>query len=255
MTSYTWLSASRTDPGLVRKENEDAVLERPEAELWAVADGMGGHTAGHVASRAIVDRLAELPANPVLSRFVTDVETALLGVNVHLRNLGKTSVSSTIGSTVVALMLHGNHGVCMWAGDSRAYRLRDGELIQLTQDHALVEELIESGYLDRDQASLHPQANLITRAVGAHETLKLDLEIFELHDGDMFILCSDGLDKEVSKADIAEVANECLRGRIAAPAAEALVGLALARGARDNVTVSSVTIHNEPVSSGDDFLG
>ena len=248
VTTYNWTSASRTDAGSVRDRNEDAVLDRPDVGLWAVADGMGGHIRGDLASRAIVDRLAALHAPRTLSQFVTAVEIGLLEVNANLRKLAESSLPRTIGSTVVTLMLRGDYGVCMWAGDSRAYRLRKGELVQLTQDHALVEDLVENGFLDRSQADSHPQAHLVTRAVGASNALELDLEIFDVRERDMFILCSDGLNKTLSYEDIAALACDCLAGRVTQPPAEALIERALARGARDNVTVSAVII-NEPTAS------
>ena len=232
----------------MRDRNEDAVLDRPDVGLWAVADGMGGHIRGDLASQAIVDQLATLQAPRTLSQFVTAVEIELLEVNANLRKLAESSLPRTIGSTVVTLMLRGDYGVCMWAGDSRAYRLRNGELVQLTQDHALVEDLVQSGYLDRSQADSHPQAHLVTRAVGASDALELDLEIFDVRERDMFILCSDGLNKTLAYEDIAALARDCLAGRVTQPPAEALIERALARGARDNVTVSAVII-DEPTAN------
>lgn len=243
LSPFRWTSDSRTDPGLVRTHNEDAVIDRPDIGLWAVADGMGGHSAGAVASAAIVERLAGIQPQASLSQFVTAVEAAILEVNAHLRDLGRKHVRRTIGSTVAVLILFGAHGACLWAGDSRIYRLRSGKLIQLSQDHALVEDLVEQGFIARESAALHPQANLVTRAVGATDDLKVDMEIFELADHDIFLLSSDGLDKEVSEEDIAGVTEECIRGTNHAPVSEALVDLALSRGARDNVTVASVFIH------------
>lgn len=244
MSAFSWTSHARTDPGLVRGHNEDAFLERPEAGLWAVADGMGGHSAGDVASRAIVERLAGITPPDSLSQYVTVVESALLEVNARLRELGQRPVKRTVGSTVVALLIRGSHAVALWAGDSRIYRYRNGELIQVSQDHAFVEDLIERGYIDRENAAAHPQSNLVTRAVGAVDDLKLDVEIVELRDGDVFILCSDGLDKEVSEEDIAAVIAQASPGD-AAPLSDALVDLALSRGARDNVTVASVIVRSD----------
>jgi len=236
-----WSSSSRTDVGMVRQHNEDACLDRPEAGLWAVADGMGGHSAGDVASAMIVQRLQALdPAQP-LSRLVEQAEAILEAVNAELLQLASTREAATIGSTVVALIAHGAHAVCLWAGDSRAYRLRDGVLEQVTQDHALVADLVDRGVLSAEQAANHPQSNLVTRAVGAADTLKLDLEIMRLRPGDRFILCSDGLDKELRHDEIREV---LARGG-GAGAADALVELALSRGSRDNVTVVAVQIDGE----------
>ena len=247
-----WSSSSRTDVGMVRQHNEDACLDRPEAGLWAVADGMGGHSAGDIASAMIVQRLQALDAAQPLSRLVEQAEAILEAVNAELRQLATTREAATIGSTVVALIAHGAHAVCLWAGDSRAYRLREGVLEQVTQDHALVADLVDRGVLSAEQAANHPQSNLVTRAVGAGEMLKLDLEIMRLRPGDRFILCSDGLDKELRHEEI----RELLARNGGAGAADALVELALSRGSRDNVTVVAVQIDGEEpdATAGEDEL-
>ncbi len=226
---------------MVRQINEDACLDRPDAGLWVVADGMGGHTAGDTASTMIVDTLAAMNPPAALGELIDEIEDRLLAVNDSLRAMAATREAQTIGSTVAALIASGRLGVCAWAGDSRIYRCRDGGIEQVTQDHALVEELVERGVLTRDQAVGHPQGNLVTRAVGAAEQLWLDLEILELRDGDTFILCSDGLDKELTAEEIAEVvARDNDR-----PVSEVLVDIALSRGCRDNITVIAVDIERQ----------
>jgi len=241
-----WSSSSRTDVGMVRELNEDALLDRSAVGLWVVADGMGGHTAGDVASRMICDRLAEIDAPASLSGMVDAVEGRLMEVNSALREMASRGERQTIGSTVVALLAHGRHAVCLWAGDSRAYRLRKQRLERISEDHALVQELVAKGVLTPEQAAAHPQANLVTRAVGAGDLLHVDAEIVELQAGDRFLLCSDGLDKEVSEAEIAGVLGQREGGN----ASEALVDLALARGSRDNVSV--VAVEFEPVAGTTD---
>jgi len=233
-----WSSSSRSDVGMVRELNEDAVLDRSAAGLWVVADGMGGHTAGDVASQMIRDRLAEIESPGSLSVLVDAVEGRLMEVNTTLRDMASRGEHQTIGSTVVALLAHGSHAVCLWAGDSRAYRLRDQRLEQVSEDHALVQELMAKGVLSPEQAANHPQANLVTRAVGAGDQLYVDAEIVELRAGDRFLLCSDGLDKELSEAEIGEL----LGSREGINTSEALVNLALERGSRDNVSVVTVDI-------------
>ena len=251
----SWSSSSRTDVGMVRDINEDAYLDRPDLGLWAVADGMGGHTAGDVASGMICEALNAVTPPAALSKFLEEVETRLLRVNDKLRAIAKGNESQTIGSTVAALIARDRHAVCVWAGDSRIYRCRGGQIVQITQDHALVEELVEKGILTRLQASTHPQGNLVTRAIGATDTLKLDLEIVELQPGDVFILCSDGLDKEVNPSEMLEIAGRQNERSLS----DTLVDLALSRGSRDNVTVVTVEISGKSPSSarltspGDDF--
>jgi serine/threonine protein phosphatase PrpC len=247
--SFKWRSSSRTDVGTVRDVNEDACIELPRIGLWAVADGMGGHSAGDLASSSIIEFLSSLPAPETLSSFVDDVERGLVELNARLREVATREQVSTIGSTVAALLLFREHCVCLWAGDSRIYRHREGHLEQLTQDHALVEELVERGVLTPEEAAGHPQSNLVTRAVGASDTLYIDAEIFELRARDRFVLCSDGLDKEVSDEEIARLAERESIDSLS----DALVELALSRGARDNVTVvavevTAVEVGTEPVS-------
>ena len=243
---YTWQSSSRTDVGTVREVNEDSLLARPEVGLWAVADGMGGHSAGALASESIVATLTDVLPPPSLSEFTREVEQRLVSVNTHLREMANREEVHTIGSTVVALLAHERHCVCQWAGDSRIYRFRDDALEQLTQDHALVEELIEKGILTPEEAAGHPQSNLVTRAIGASEQLYVDAEIFDLAHDDCFVLCSDGLDKELSAEDIAEIVATQPIHRMS----DALVDLAVERGARDNVTAVCVQVSaSDPVGT------
>ena len=238
-TPFTWVSSARTDPGLARRVNEDAFLERHDIGLWVVADGMGGHKAGDVASQMLVDYLARVGPQARMSTFVDEVEAQVLAVNSRLFGMGhRKSAKSTIGCTVVALLACGSHCLSVWAGDSRVYLYRDGQLQALTRDHSQVEELVEQGLLLRVDAERHPEANIITRAVGATDRLYLDLELTELAHGDRYLLCSDGLYREVSEPEIAEL----LGAGTGAEASQALVKLTLERGAHDNVTVIVVDI-------------
>jgi protein phosphatase len=234
---FTWRSATRTHTGRVRTHNEDASLEQPERGLWAIADGMGGHTRGEFASRLIVDVLAQAPNGARLSGFVTAVETAVLDANRQLIE-HSSRLQQTIGSTLVALLIRGRHCVTMWAGDSRAYRMRRNHCQQLTTDHSQAERFVDLGLLSRTEAAQHPAAHLLTRAVGVVEPLALDVDIDEVTGGDRFLLCSDGLDRHVSNDEIART----LKQGTPEQAASALIDLTLARGAIDNVTVTIVDI-------------
>lgn len=232
--TFQWASAGVSDVGKIRKINEDAFADRPDIGMWVVADGMGGHDAGDFASHAIVDDLNLVEFPPRLSTFVDEVEDYLLQVNRRLIDeAAKRKPPATIGSTVVVLLAVRNYCVCLWVGDSRAYRLRDGQLQAVSTDHSQVEEMIEQGLLLREDAEAHPAANVVTRAVGAAEELFVDVELLELQDGDRFLLCSDGLLKEVTELEMAQHMQQggckdvCQR----------LVDLTLKRGARDNVTV------------------
>lgn len=239
---YCWTSNACTDVGAVRELNEDAYLERPDLGLWLVADGMGGHFAGDVASQMVVSAMDGLEPSRSLSAFVESVERRLVETNTRLREYAEREETHTIGSTVVALLIHGEHAVCLWAGDSRMYRYRDAKLEQISQDHALVEELVERGVLTPEQAIDHPHGNLVTRAVGAGGQLFLDVEIIALRAGDLFVLCSDGLEKEIAETEISSMVEKSGAG----PLSRLLLERALAFGARDNVTVMTVAIDGEP---------
>ncbi len=229
-----WKSQGITNVGVVRKANEDAFLNRPDLGVWAVADGMGGHAAGDVASQIVVDRLAQLPANSNLSTLVDVAEDRLFDANRKLLTLAMRQKERTIGSTVVALLARGHHAACLWAGDSRLYRIRGRRIEQMMQDHAMVEDLVASGLITREEAADHPQANRITRAIGAMPSLFLDIEMFAIQPRDMYLLCSDGLYKELSDDEISRTLDDDVQ------AVDKLVMFALERGARDNVTVIAV---------------
>jgi protein phosphatase len=242
---FRWTSAARSHVGLVRKLNEDACLDQPERKLWAVADGMGGHTLGDVASRMVVEGLEALPHADSLAQYVADARNCLQAVNQRLLKEAAIRDARVIGSTVVVLLAYDRHCACLWAGDSRIYLCRSGQLKQLTRDHSQIEELIAMGTLNPDDALNHPARNLITRAVGASDTLDLDEETFGVHDGDVFLLCSDGLSNAVNEQEMRSVLipGDC------AQAADALIELALQQGGRDNISV--VVVRAEDPDSTD----
>ena len=232
-TGFNYSSASLTNVGIVRSINQDACLDLPEVGLWVVADGMGGHDEGEFASQLIVDTLSQTGRHQRLSEFVNEVEDRLRRVHKTLVERARAIHTPIIGSTVAALLTDGRFAVCLWAGDSRVYRYRNGRLEQLTQDHSLVEELVRNGGMQRAEAEAHPSANVINRAVGADQELYLDAELIELQNADRYLICSDGLYKEVSPTEIAEH----MRYGDCTTICRTLVSLALERGAQDNVTV------------------
>lgn len=236
-----WSSASQTHVGMVRKLNEDACLELAGSGLWAVADGMGGHAAGDLASRRVVEALAGLAQPASLGSSLGEVQQRLEEVNRELAEEARSRQVQVIGSTAVVLLVYATHGVVVWAGDSRAYRYRHGELEQLTRDHSQVEELVSQGRITRDQAEHFPGSNVITRAVGVMDILELDSEMFEVLEGDTFLLCSDGLYNEVTNSEI----RDSLSVGDCQYSCELLVQRALSRGARDNVTVVVVRALDE----------
>jgi serine/threonine protein phosphatase PrpC len=229
-----WLTAAESHPGMRRKINEDVVLTRPDVGLWVVADGMGGHAAGDVAARMVADSLDAMQCPNELAAFVDRVEDTLTDINVRIREHSAEHFGGrTMGCTVVTLLARGRAGIALWAGDSRLYRLREAEFVQVTRDHSPLEDLVEQGVLTEEEAEKHPDSNVITRAVGGQTELRLDIAMFDIEAGDTYLLCSDGLYRELSFDEIkAHLLTDDLNASI-----QALLQLALERGARDNVSI------------------
>ncbi|NEX23926.1 serine/threonine-protein phosphatase, partial [Thiorhodococcus mannitoliphagus] len=169
-----WKSAGVTHPGRIRSVNQDAYLDRPELGLWVVADGMGGHASGGMASALIVERMAAMPRPQLLGAAVDAASEILRRVNRELVAEAELLHGDIIGSTVVAVIAVGDHCGLLWAGDSRGYRLRDGVLQQLTLDHTQVQEMVDQGVLTSEQAESHPLSNVLVRAVGGDVELEVD---------------------------------------------------------------------------------
>lgn len=204
-----WRSAARTDTGKVRARNEDAFLALPEQGLWVVADGMGGHQNGALASRLIVEQLAE-PSVGDLPQRLDELRKRLHALNRRLgQELTVTAAhpDPVIGSTVVALLIEGDRAACVWAGDSRCYLWRGTRLYQLSRDHSLLQQLIDEQQLSPSEAARHPAAHALTRAIGASDELKLEILELDVLPGDAFLLCSDGLYQGVSVDDIGAALN------------------------------------------------
>jgi serine/threonine protein phosphatase PrpC len=229
-----WKSALDTNVGKVREVNEDSVLALPDARFWAVADGMGGYEAGNVASRMVVSSLEDLPTFDTLNEVVTFIENRLIDVNQRILEYSDIMLEGrTLGSTIVSLLIQGRVGVCLWAGDSRLYRFRNRQLLQLSRDHSQIEEQIQQGFLTPDEAENHPDANVITRAVGAQPDLYLDINVFSTQLGDIFLLCSDGLYNMLSTEEITDTLLELPLQE----AVDSMIQQALDKGADDNVSV------------------
>ena len=242
---FRWTSASRSHPGRVRQVNEDAFLDQSEHGLWAVADGMGGHTLGELASGLAVQALMDLPAAEDLEQRVSAALDWLEEVNLRLRAEALRRDVPLIGTTIAALLAAGSFCSCLWAGDSRIYLYRAGCLRQLTRDHNHLEAVRSRHVSSSDDTVVLPRANLITRALGAEDTLHIDRITVELLDGDIFLLCTDGLSNEVSELSI----QQALLPGICRQACDALVDMALDREARDNIT--AVVVRAEDLSSPD----
>jgi serine/threonine-protein phosphatase Stp1 len=228
-----------TNRGTVRPHNEDAFVDAPELGLFAVADGAGGHAAGELASGMLAEALSALPAALAPSEALAQIRLAVVAVHMSLQAEAARRGDSMIASTLVVLLIRSGHFVALWAGDSRLYLLRDGALSQVTRDHSLVQALLDEGAITPQQALVHPQANVITRAIGApDDNGELDKTIGLAKAGDIFLLCSDGLTKVLDDPTIAQL-------MVAAEPADSLIQAALSAGARDNVTAVVVGVAQE----------
>ena len=237
--TLSWISYGKTDVGKARKLNEDSMLVRPDVGMWAVADGMGGHEAGDVASQMVVSTLNEIQLGSSLEKYINDIEDALVNVNKKLIEIAHQGEKpTTCGSTVVVMLAYEKYCAFLWAGDSRLYRIRDNKIIQLTTDHSQVQLYVEQGLISKEEAESHPHANMITRAVGATEDFVLDVDMQEMEKGDRYLLCSDGLTKHISDLDFEKM---LAKGDVEKKCIE-LIDLTLARGAKDNVTAVLVDI-------------
>ena len=237
--SFSWTSCGMTDVGKSRKLNEDSMLVRPDVGMWVVADGMGGHEAGDVASQMVVSTLKEIHLGSSLEKYINDIEDALVGVNkklIEIANQGEKP--TTVGSTVVVMLAYEKYCAFLWAGDSRLYRIRDGQIVQLTTDHSQVQLYIEQGLISKEEAESHPHSNMITRAVGATEEFVLDVDMQEMKKADRYLLCSDGLTKHIPDLDFEKM---LAKGDVEKKCHE-LIDLTLARGAKDNVTAILIDI-------------
>jgi len=231
---------AETHNGAVRKHNEDALVSRPEIGLWAVADGAGGHASGEIASGMLAETLGEAPDGLSAQDMLAELRARVGTVHEALkREAARRGEGAMIASTIVILLIRGAHFACLWAGDSRAYLLRGGVLQQVTRDHSLVQELVDAGAITAEQAEHHPQANVITRAVGSFDELELDKVSGRLEPGDRFLLCSDGLCKTLDEARLADILDGDATD--AGPGVE-LIAAALEQNVRDNVTAVVVDV-------------
>jgi serine/threonine protein phosphatase PrpC len=246
---FTYVTGQATDVGCVRSVNEDAFLSRPEAGLWVVADGMGGHAAGDFASDCIVRELFSvgMPASGAdfQARFMERLARANDAILDHARNLGQ----GTVGATVVSLLIDGQDYACIWAGDSRIYLLRDGVMAQQTRDHTEVQALLDAGSVTAKEAETWARKNVITRAIGVTRTPDCDVVGGRLKVGDRFILCSDGLTGHLSDAEITAI----VAAHDPQAACDRLIALTLERGAKDNVTVIVLHCLPPPVRAEDEI--
>lgn len=232
-------SYGRSDRGTVRSHNEDSYLDDPENRLWAVADGMGGHEAGDIASQAIVRHLREVTRTPNAVDFVDRVEDALTAVNAELIEYAQANRLQMVGSTAAVLADAGHYMLCGWAGDSRIYRWSANGIRQLTTDHNQAREMMSTGQFSAADLQSSAHAGALVRAVGAEPNLVVEWAVSDAAPEDVFLLCSDGITKEMSDNEIADALGRSKRVK---EIGDALVDTCLARGARDNITVVVVRV-------------
>jgi len=235
--------AGRTDVGIIRSGNEDNYIVVPDRGIFVVADGMGGHAAGEVASEMAVRYVArELGSLRGLAdeQVAERMRAAIRAANgaIFQRTLTEHDKRG-MGTTVTALVLYDARFLIGQVGDSRAYLLRDGKLVQLTKDHSYVQEQVDAGYLTPEQARAHPYSNVITRCVGANSEVIPDVYVGAVKPGDVFLLASDGLTGMVEDPDLAEVLTS---GRVPQEQVDALIAEANRHGGLDNITAVIVRI-------------
>jgi protein phosphatase len=232
--AFRFETGTATHTGRVREVNEDGLFAEPDWGVWVVADGMGGHENGRLASATIVEEVstigAAVSAPDLLARFRDRIFRANAKLLETAHDKGENVI---IGSTVAAVLVYGAHYACVWSGDSRIYLMRGNEISQVSRDHTEVQELVDNGSISSAEARYWPRRNVITRAVGIFDDPELDLVQGELKTGDTFVLCSDGLTGPVEDAEILEH----IHAHAPQGACDALIEMALERGARDNVTV------------------
>lgn len=222
----------RTHVGLVRRQNEDAAWYDESRSVFAVADGMGGHMAGEVASAMAIDavqKTVNAGVQPGIASLREMVRSAHEAIYAHATSHRECA---DMGTTLSMLWRAGGYAYIAHVGDSRIYRLRDGQLDQITQDHSLVEELVRAGVITHEQARTHPRRNIITRALGTRGENEPDMLAADVRKGDLWLLCSDGLTGMVEDEEIRRTLCACSLEE----AADRLLALALKAGGKDNVT-------------------
>jgi serine/threonine protein phosphatase PrpC len=232
----SWIEAgAATHVGKVRRQNEDNYVVATRLGLWAVADGMGGHAAGEIASRILVEELAAVAAPATAAELLTNCEQHIIRANSRLKQLGQER-GALIGTTVAVLLIFDGDYACVWSGDSRIYRLRQHRIEQISVDHTEVQQLVSEGRLSAAEARTWPHRNVITRAIGVSDDPELEIKGGSLEPGDTFVICSDGLTAHVEDKEILTLAGENSPQK----GCDLLVDLTLDRGAVDNVTVVAV---------------
>ena len=238
-------TGAATHVGRVREVNEDSYIVRPELGLWAVADGVGGHQAGQIASQTVTSTLASLGPSVSAADQLARFQERILRSNDRIRTVVEERQGGLMGTTVVAILVYETQFSCVWSGDSRAYRVRAGAIDQLSHDHSEVQEMIDGGLLKPEEAGSWPRRNVITRAVGIFDDPELETVQGDIEADDTFVICSDGLTEYASDDEIAAA----ISGYRSQDACDALIELALERGGSDNVSVIVIRCHRSEATN------
>ncbi len=225
-------TGAATHVGRVRGRNEDSYLASPEVGIWAVADGMGGHQAGDVASQTVIASLRSIEPQASAANLLAHCEEGIANANRQLKQLSHDR-GVVIGATVAALLVFDGYYACVWSGDSRIYLVRSGEIVQLSRDHTEIQDLLADGAITPEEAKNWSGRGAITRAVGVYDDPELEVVSGPIQPGDSFVGCSDGLTNHVEDREI----RDFVSGSLTQQACDRLVSLALERGGTDNVTV------------------
>ena len=227
----------KSDVGVVRSLNEDyaGYIEEPRYRLYVVADGMGGHNAGEVASKIAVDTVKAYVRDNYENEGSSVLENAVSFANSKIYESATSgSEYRGMGTTLVAALISNGEIIIANVGDSSCFGIKDSTIVKITKDHSLVQELIDSGTITEEEGRVHPKKNIITRALGTNSSVKIDIFNIDKSESSMFLLCSDGLSNEVRKEEMIEIVNKCKDFN---EACEKLVDLAKSRGGKDNITV------------------
>jgi protein phosphatase len=212
---------------------------------------MGGHSAGDLASRIVVEELARIPPAASAAELLANCEARLVDANSHLTKLADAHDGEIIGTTVAVLLIYQEFFACVWAGDSRIYRIRGSGIQQLSVDHTEAQALVAEGKLSAEEARAWPRRNVITRAIGTYDEPELEITNGMLEPGDIFVICSDGLTNHVDDREILALAN----GNPPQRACDLLIDLTLDRGATDNVTTVAVRFDPSAPAAPRSILG
>ncbi len=240
-------SACGTNKGRIRTVNEDSMLCMETLNFFMLADGVGGHNSGDVASGLAVELtekylLANPPDNVAESELPAFFSHCLRMVNEEIYQKAVSNEENAgMATTAIMLLLRSDKAFIVNIGDSRAYVLRRGKLLKITEDHTYVNELIKNGRINKEEAECHPKKHMITRALGSEKNIQPDFYFIDIYHGDRVLLCTDGLYNEVDESDICRLMNEI---EDVTELVEALIGLACDNGGRDNITVNCVEIQN-----------